>query len=538
MMVASPPQVDMVANIAAPDRPLPRDRLAAFAFAAADLLVETDPETRITWAAGAFPARFGEPAEHFVGRQLSVLIAPADRDALARTLVSASLSGQAAPVTLRLNDAAATPCALAALQLPGSRRRLYVTLGRIPTAPPPAGPGPQPAVLFAQEVEARLASPQPGGLGLLDIHGLPSGGDAAGRAGRSAVHEAIDQALGCAADDETVIGEVADGRYGVLSNAQMNTALVAATLQALVRSLPDGAAVSVDGKTIGLSAPELTLAQAVRAVRFALAKFATSGAAAVTESGFGGGLPGFIRQVRDHTAMLRATIAERRFDLVFQPVVALRSRKLHHYEALLRPGADSCPLWQTPQEFVLCAEALGFAEELDLAVLEQVLRVLERAEGCAIATNVSGVSVQSEPARRRLRKLLPSGSYRRLLIELTETVEIKDVAAAAETLDQLRAQNIGLCLDDFGAGAAAFRYIRDLRFDYLKIDGAFVQGAARDKRGCDLVRSMLDLAKSVGAQAIAEAVETPALARLMEDLGCAFGQGWLFGRPAPLPEAG
>jgi len=525
-----------MADAVLPNRPLPRDRLAAFAFAAADLLVEADPDSRITWAAGAFPARFGEPAERFVGRKLSALIVPADHDALARTLVSASLSGHAAPVTLRLNDAAATPCALAALHLPGSRRRLYVTLGPIPIAPPTAGPGPQPAAMFALEVEARLSSPQPGGLGLLDIQGLPSANGAANEGRRTAVHDAIEQALASAADPDTVVGEVGDGRYGVLSHAQMDIAMLAATLQALVRSRPDGAAVSVDGQAIGLAAPDLTQAQALRAVRFALTKFAASGTAALTESGFGRGLAGFVQQARDHAAVLRAAIAGRRFDLLFQPVVTLRSRKVHHYEALLRPDPDSCPLWETPQEFVLCAEALGFVEELDLAVLEQVLRVLDRAEGCAIATNISGVSVQSEPARRRLRKLLPSGSYRRLLIELTETVEIKDVAAAVETLDQLRAQGIGVCLDDFGAGAAAFRYIRDLPFDYLKIDGAFVQGAARDKRGQDLLRSMLELARSVGAQTIAEAIETPALARLMEEAGCNLGQGWLFGKPAPLPD--
>ena len=102
-------------------------------------------------------------------------------------------------------------------------------------------------------------------------------------------------------------------------------------------------------------------------------------------------------------------------------------------------------------------------------------------------------------------------------------------------LERLRELNIGLCLDDFGAGAAAFRYLRDLPVDYLKIDGAYVQGALRSQRERKVVTSMLDLARSVSAETIAEAIETQELARLMEELGCTFGQGWLFGEPGPLP---
>ena len=520
------------------NRSVARDRLAAFAFAAADLLVEIAPDSTITWAAGAFPVRFGEAAERFVGRRLQSLIAPADHDALARTLVGASLRGHTPPVTLRLNDAGTTPCALAVLNLPGPRRRLCVTLGPVPVAPPAPGPAPQPAAVFAKEVEARLRSPQAGDLGLLDIQGLPVTTDAGDETRRSAVHEAVVEVLSSAADSGAVVGEVGEGRFGVLTREHLDTTLLAATLQALLAARPDAGGVAVDSRVIGLAPTDLSPAEAVRAVRFALTKFAASGAAAVTESGFDDGLAGFLQRARDNAAALRETIAERRFDLLFQPVVALRTRSVHHYEALLRPQPRPGALWQSTQEFVTCAEALGFAEELDLAVLEQVIRLLDRVQGCSIASNISGLSVQSEPARRRLRKLLPLGSYRRLLIELTETAEIQNIAVAAETLEQFRAQGISVCLDDFGAGSAAFRYIRDLPVDYLKIDGAFVQGAARGKRGRDLVRSMLELSRSVGAQAIAEGVETTAQARLMEELGCAYGQGWLFGKPAPLPETG
>jgi EAL domain-containing protein (putative c-di-GMP-specific phosphodiesterase class I) len=518
-----------------PDPSIARDRLLAFAFAAAELLVEIAYDSSITWAAGAFQTRFGEPAERFVGRKLSCLIAPPDHDALGRTLINTALSGRMAPVTLRLNDAAGTPCALATLTLPGPHHRVCVTLGPVPVAPPAKAGGLQPAALFAKEVETRLHGKHPAKLGLLDIKGWPTTADAAGEKQRNALRDAVGDALGSVAGPGAIVGEVSAGRYGVLSQRHLDTARLATGLEALIQARPDGCTVSVDSQTIGLLSPNMKPEQAVRALRFALAKFAASGAAAVAESGFAAGFAGFIEQAQGQTAALREAIANRRFELLFQPVVALRNRTVHHYEALLRPSPMVGALWQNTQEFVNCTEALGLAEELDLAVVEKVLAMLDRVPRCSIAVNVSGLSMQSESFRERLLKLLPSGSYRRLLIELTETAEIEDIPVAAAMLKRLRELNIGLCLDDFGAGAAAFRYLRDLPVDYLKIDGAYVQGALRGERERKVVTSMLDLARSVGADTIAETIETRELARLMEELGCTFGQGWLFGVPGPLP---
>jgi EAL domain-containing protein (putative c-di-GMP-specific phosphodiesterase class I) len=273
-------------------------------------------------------------------------------------------------------------------------------------------------------------------------------------------------------------------------------------------------------------------------LRFALSKFAEGGSSAVANAGFAAGLAGFIALARKQSSAMRDIIEHRQFALSFQRVVNLGSRTISHYEALLRPFESAGMPWNCTQDFVTCAEALGLAEELDLAVMEQVLAVLAQLSTCSIAANVSGLSLQSVSFRERLLALLPSGSYRRLLVELTETAEIHDVATAVTTLDLLRASNIGLCIDDFGAGNAAFRYLRDFRIEYLKIDGAYVQAATRGRKEREIVTSMIALARSVGAQTIAEMIETKEQAHLMQELGCTHGQGWLFGKPGPLPEAG
>ena len=513
-----------------------RERLLAFAFATSDLLMEIGPGGMITWAAGAFKSHFGQSAESIVGCRLASLIAPSDHNALARTLINATVRGHTPPVVLRLNDQAQTSYALGAMMLPNTYPRLCVTLGPVPTPPSAKPESVLPAASFAHEAEARLRAGQVTVLGLLDLKG--SDATTFSTADRDALRDEIGVALGSVAGSDAAVGELTQDRYGVVSQQQLDMQKLAADLQAVIQAHPDGRGVSLEGKAVAMSAPGLLPAQAARALRFVLTKFADGGADGIEASGFAAGFAGFIEQAKGEAAALRKIIAAGLFDMLFQPVVALSNRSIHHYEALVRPIPRTGALWETAQDFLACVEAVGLTEELDLAVLQRVLATLDRNPACSIAANISGLSMQSEPFHERLLAALPTGSYPRLLIELTETAEIEDVAAAAGTLERLQDRNIALCIDDFGAGAAAFRYVRDFRVDYVKIDGAYVQGAARSSRERNVVASMLDLARSVGAKTIVEMVETDEQARLMQELGATFGQGRLFGRPGPLPASG
>jgi EAL domain-containing protein (putative c-di-GMP-specific phosphodiesterase class I) len=221
--------------------------------------------------------------------------------------------------------------------------------------------------------------------------------------------------------------------------------------------------------------------------------------------------------------------------MVFQPVVSLADHHIHHFEALLRPFPTRSQPLRVTQDFVTLAEALGLSEELDLAVMTEVLAALEAAPTASIAANVSGLSIQSASFAKRLVELVKPSLARRLLIELTETAEIENVPAATAALAALCGQGIAVCIDDFGAGTAAFRYLREFRVNYVKIDGTYVRGAAESRRERDLVQSMFDLAHAAGAQVIAEMIETDQEACLMQKLGVQFGQGWLLGHPGALP---
>ncbi len=219
--------------------------------------------------------------------------------------------------------------------------------------------------------------------------------------------------------------------------------------------------------------------------------------------------------------------------------MTLADRQVHHFEALLRPISTPKLAVTGVQEFVLFAEAAGLSEELDWAVLDTAAATSEAARGASIAVNVSGLSMQSSTFRDRMLDRLARATRAgaNLLIELTETADIEDFGSAIASMAGLRAAGIPVCLDDFGSGSAAFRYLREFRVDYVKLDGSYVGGALSSAREHGFLLTMVELANFMGAKTVAETIETEPQARLMQDIGVEFGQGYLLGRPAALPES-
>ena len=304
-------------------------------------------------------------------------------------------------------------------------------------------------------------------------------------------------------------------------------------IETVLRLSPAIASVAVQGQSLTLDAGDQSSGRATRALRYALASFAKGGLAAIGNAGFTGGLAGFLATADQRATASAARITARRFRLAYQPVVSLADRRPHHFEALLRPMPDPDSPVLSTQDFVTYAEAVGLAEPLDLAIIAEVRATLAASRDVRIAVNISGLSMQSAGFRARLLDMAPSDG--RLLVELTETADITDTGAVATTLAALRAAGVEVAIDDFGAGSAAFRYLRDFRVDHVKIDGSYVRAAASSQRDQAFVVSMRELAHGLGAAVIAEMIETEETADLMRALGVTFGQGYLFGRAGHLP---
>ncbi len=518
--------------------PAPRDRFVAFAFAGADLLVETGGDGTIAFAAGAFTVRLGQPAEHFVGRKITDLVAPVDQMPLSLALSAVAARGRIVPMVLRLNDAARTPVNVSAIFVPGTPPRLSFAFGPVPVAAPDTAPALPSARNFTREIESRIRLIGSGALSLVEVTGWQAAREAMSAADQRALRDDIQSAL-AASTPGGLAGEIADGRFGLLGPGGADLAGIVKRLETLLKATPAARHAKIDGATLPLSAPNVSPSQAVRALRYAVSQFAGGGAGTARAAGSDGGLEGMIAQAEQRAHGLRTVIAERRFRLNFQPVVALDGRAVHHYEALLRPLPSQGAPAQTTQDFVIFAEAVGLTEDLDCAVTDMALTALRASPSASVAVNVSGLSMQSAAFLQRFTAMLAEAGARaangRLLVELTETAEIDDMAAAAANIASLRKIGVPVCLDDFGVGAAAFSYLREFGIDFVKIDGLYVQRATIGPRERSFVASMVELATSSGAEVVAEMIETEEQARLMRSLGAQYGQGWLFGRPGLLP---
>lgn len=508
------------------------ERFVAFAFAGAEMVAETEASGILTYAAGAFRSKFGRPPESFVGQPLRSLVASVDHEALDAALALLRERGRLLPLIVRLADRDRSCLALAGLAFSSQDRplRLCLTFAR-----PPA---PAAAVLraatghgLARATEARLRSGQPCDLGLLEI--VTEGGVAV------SASEAIGHALETVAP-EALASEIAPGRFGLLGNGGTEADLlsVAGLLESTLRM--QGLEIGITARHLPLIVEGLTPTQAARALRQALNVFARHGAAGLAEAGLGGGLAGYMRWAGTRASSLRRAIRGGHFSLMFQPIVALADGATHHFEALIRPKPIPDFPFAGPQEFVMLVEALGLADELDLAVARVACDAATRA-GASVAFNLSGQSVQSAPFLVRLTDLLRSHPAREMgliMVEMTETAEIDDLEQASSTAKALRALGVPFCLDDFGAGAADMRLLRALTADIVKLDGCYVPGVALGGRERAFVAGMVEIARAAGAAIVAERVETKAESEALRELGVEYGQGWLFGRPVPHPGAG
>ena len=153
-----------------------------------------------------------------------------------------------------------------------------------------------------------------------------------------------------------------------------------------------------------------------------------------------------------------------------------------------------------------------------------------------IAINLSAVSLASPLIIEQLQALLRphQGLTRKLLVEVTETATVNDFQGLNRVLGHLRKLGLRICLDDVGSGTTSFMSLNELRVDYAKLDGRIVQGALTNGRDLTILRSIVEIARHLGTDLVAEQIETEEQLRYLRKLGVRYGQGYLFGKPSPV----
>ncbi|MGY0196961.1 PAS domain S-box protein [Leptothrix sp. BB-4] len=211
-----------------------------------------------------------------------------------------------------------------------------------------------------------------------------------------------------------------------------------------------------------------------------------------------------------------------------------------HAEVLLRM-ADGRGGLIAPGAFLPAAERFHRAGRIDRWVLRSVLDLLARLQpwlqpGDLLAVNLSGQSVSDRAFHRLALELIDAHAALagHLCLEITETAAITRPHDAASFVTELRQRGVKVALDDFGAGASSFGYLKSLPVDFLKIDGQFIRGLGSDPLDLAAVRSFCDVAGVIGVPTVAEYVEHASTLDELRRLGVSLAQGHLLHRPEPL----
>jgi EAL domain-containing protein (putative c-di-GMP-specific phosphodiesterase class I) len=265
---------------------------------------------------------------------------------------------------------------------------------------------------------------------------------------------------------------------------------------------------------------------------------------------------------------LRRALRGGLFELHYQPIVALATGEVSHYEALVRLADEPDGRLIAPGEFLPTAERYGLVRAIDRLVVERVAALLgtpasqdpyvlqdarapqwalasERNHavpgacapaGTRVAINVSALSATDEGMLSHIERQLAHHGVdpTRLVVEITETAAISDMDRARDFCEGLEALGCAVALDDFGVGFGSFYYAKRLPFRYLKIDGDFIRGLCENATDRIMVSAIVEVARGMGRATIAEFVGDEPTMELLRELGVDYAQGFHVGRPRPL----
>lgn len=230
------------------------------------------------------------------------------------------------------------------------------------------------------------------------------------------------------------------------------------------------------------------------------------------------------------------------FCFYFQPVLNVRDGSLHCLEALIRWRPEGMEL-QRPEQFLPTLLEMGLGAQISKPLLASTARLQSEVEAqhglqIPVALNISANMLRNqEYLSRNLQTLLDSGiPLERLIIEVTEDCLVEDINFATQLFDDLKAMGVRIALDDFGTGQSSLNHLRSYQFDIIKVDREFTRNLTYNKNDAGLVKAIIDLSHQLGAEVVAEGIETPAQMDVLRAFQCDHVQGYLISKPLPEDE--
>jgi sensor c-di-GMP phosphodiesterase-like protein len=253
----------------------------------------------------------------------------------------------------------------------------------------------------------------------------------------------------------------------------------------------------------------------------------------------------FIRQVRQSNTLdyeLKRGLVQNEFEIHYQPIIDLKTKRCVGSEALLR--------WRHPQRgliypglFIPIAEQTGLIIPMTEWLLERVIQdqaaLEQKFQNLYTSVNLSPAQLNTGDVDRLIQTLtgVRNQSQAKITFEITENKLIEEQAQTAQdVIARLKLLGIRFAIDDFGTGYSNIAYLQKLDLDQLKLDQLFVKGLEHGNQTAPIVDSLIDFGDRIGLTIVAEGIETETQYQYLRARGVRYGQGWLFSRPLPFED--
>lgn len=527
-----------------------RDRFVALAFCAADVLFEVDQSHTITYAAGATKALTDLEPQEAIGRKFIDLIQPAERGYVSERLAHLGSANRLEPMMLRLQGPKGpTPrMMLTGYHLPDLPGSFFFAL-RLTGKDESIGDEDDPRRdretgllnkdAFAEAASQKIREAESEGIDLkITLLRLNDLGELRTRMDEEAGRELMRTLGAClSGPDADPAGRFDDENYGVLHRDGFDVGAVQKRIEGHIRAAdPDGIGIKVATTTAAADLRDVDPQDAIKALLYTINQYCEDPSSEPAIRSLSANLDALVADASSKMISFREMVSADNFDAVFQPIVDINTGKIHHYEVLARFAGG---LDRSPYELITFAENMGLICDFDFAMFRKVLEMLHdwRRKGRVyqLAVNLSGRSLGNKPFLDALVDLLGKHSElsSQLLIEITESARIHDLEHANKVIQTLRRAGHKVCLDDFGAGSAALKYLHALDIDIVKIDGAYIQSAHQDRKLRAFLKAIGGLCSELDIETIAEMVEEPETVNLLRECAIPYAQGYLYGRPSP-----
>lgn len=237
---------------------------------------------------------------------------------------------------------------------------------------------------------------------------------------------------------------------------------------------------------------------------------------------------------------IRDALRQDRFTLYLQPILDLNTNSIAGYEALLRMINKDGKIIM-PGSFLDIAEQFGLIRDIDRWVIRQAIQIIAKRRfpenNWSLEVNLSGMVFNDTEILSLIKQELSRYAIdpRALVFEITETAIIPNIVKAQHYITTLKSLGCRFALDDFGSGFSSFYYLKHLPVDYIKIDGSFIHNLPNDKVDQHMVRAIVEVARGLGKETVAEFVSDEQTVQILRDYGVDYAQGYYIGVPAEMP---